>query len=295
MRYDEWWLLPSYQPDSEVKSSLAGRFILSSILYAHTHQMDSMDESLSCNKLKEGELSFSDAREMEVMDDELRLSDAREIELMDAEPSVGNVREIERKEDELSVSDVGTIEPMDDELNFWTSGSPTNYFGTSAAPLHAPSQYADYGFIAVLGLAQRLRVPFLPMTWQTAMAQIGEGGQAEISQAVANVETSFAFKRFKQTDYDPFREIVQEMVVLSHSAIQNHEHIVSLEGICWDIPHDNKVWPVLVFEKSQLGDLYKFANTKKFNVQSMTDKLNLCVDVGIAIRDMHCNGNILCS
>ena len=182
-----------------------------------------------------------------------------------------------------------------DTLNLWTNESTTISFGISAKPVHAPAQYANYGFIAFLGLAQRLRLPFLPITWQTALAPVGEGGQAEINQALVNNETSFAFKCFKRSDIDPLKEIVQEMVVLSHPVVQEHEHILSLEGICWDVTDYDEVWPVLVFQKSQLGDLYRFAKSEKFANQSIHDLLNICVDVGIAIKDMHRNGNMLYS
>ena len=169
----------------------------------------------------------------------------------------------------------------------------TKSFGSSATPTLASSQYANYDFIAVLGLAQRLHIPFLPITWQAGLGQIGEGGQARINQALANIQISFAFKHFDHPEPKPFQQTVQEMVVLSHPIIRDHEHIVRLEGVCWDIPSDHEVWPVLVFQKTHLGDLQRFARLKRFDNLSMADKLNLCADIGIAIRDMHHNGNIL--
>ena len=165
-------------------------------------------------------------------------------------------------------------------------------FGPSATSIYTSSQYTNYSFIAVLGLAQRLRIRFLPITWQAALGPVGKGGQARINQALANVQISFAFKRLNHPDRDPFRATVQEMVVLSHPMIQGHEHIVQLEGICWDIPQDHKVWPVLVFQKSHLGDLYNFTRLEQFKNLSMEDRFELCADIGIAIRDMHCNGNV---
>ena len=186
---------------------------------------------------------------------------------------------------------------MDQCLSFDEASSlgdhpSTISFGPCAKSTHTSGQYTNYDFIAVLGLAQRLGIRFLPITWQAGLGRIGRGGQARIYQALANAQISFAFKRFDHPDHDPFRETVQEMVVLSHPMIREHEHIVQLEGICWDIPQDNKIWPVLVFQKSHLGDLKSFTRLEKFKNLSMKDRLYLCVDIGIAIRDMHCNGNI---
>lgn len=174
------------------------------------------------------------------------------------------------------------------------SNPSTKKFGSSAGPVHASKKYADYGFIAILGLAQRLHVRFLPITWQVPLGQIGKGGQAGINEALANAQISFAFKIFGRPQRHPFREIAQEMVVLSHPMVRQHKHIITLEGICWDIPEDNQVWPVLVFEKSHLGDLYRFAGLESFKDLSIEGKLNLCADVGLAIRDMHRNGNMFC-
>src|ERR1700722_17256900 len=157
-------------------------------------------------------------------------------------------------------------------------------FGASATLVHPGEDYSEYGFIAVLGLAQRLKVDLLPITWQAPLGPIGRGGQGEINQALVNVQTSFAFKHFDHAKCDPFKEAIQEMVVLSHPVVQDHLHIVKLLGICWDIPQDDEVWPVLVFEKAHLGDLYHFAQSGKGKNLSLEDMLKICVDVGIAIR-----------
>lgn len=172
------------------------------------------------------------------------------------------------------------------------SDNNTKIFGSSAKPVYASKQYADYCFISVLGLAQRLRIPFLPITWQATRGRIGKGGQAGINEALVDAQASFAFKLFNRPQQHPFKEIAQEMVALSHPVVRKHEHIATLEGICWDIPDDDQVWPVLVFQKSHLGDLHRFERLEKFKNLSMNDKLNLCTDVGIAIRDMHNNGMI---
>ena len=83
------------------------------------------------------------------------------------------------------------------------------------------------------------------------------------------------------------------MVVLSLQVIREHKHIVRLEGICWDIKPSVQVHPVLIFQKTDLGDLHNFTMLEMFKCLSIEAKLNLCVDVGIAIRDMHRNGDVV--
>ena len=179
------------------------------------------------------------------------------------------------------------------EQSSLVSNPNAKILGPSATPIRPSERYEGYGFIAVLGLAQRLRIPFLSITWQAPLGPIGKGGQAEINQALINSQTSFAFKKFEYLQQDPFREAAQEMVVLSHRVIREHKHIVKLEGICWDIKPSIQVHPVLVFQKTDLGDFHKFTMLEKFKRLSVEDRLNLCVDLGIAIRDMHRNGSVL--
>ena len=166
----------------------------------------------------------------------------------------------------------------------------TKHFHPSATLASPAVKYADYSFIAVLALAQRLRIDFLPITWQAPLGAVGRGGQARINQALINVQTSFAFKHFDsmQPRY-PFKDILQEIVVLSHPSIRKHQYIVRLEGICWDFTEKDEVWPVLVFEKTHFGDLHDFARSERGRSLSIRDRLELCADIGIAIRDMHAN------
>lgn len=169
----------------------------------------------------------------------------------------------------------------------------TKEFGPSAKLSHSIAQYSNYGFITVLALAQRLGIPFLPMIWQASRGDLGRGGQSRVSQAFANLDTSFAFKRSVSIDEDsPFQAIVSEMIMLKQYEIDNHPYILTLEGICWEILGDDnqlQVWPVLVFEKSIHGDLFEFAKAGCGSSLSVQDKLKLCTDIGIAIRDMHLN------
>lgn len=162
------------------------------------------------------------------------------------------------------------------------------------------SRYADYSFVAILALAQRLNIDFLPFTWQPALGSLGEGGQAVINQALVKLQTSLAFKSYRETSdhrnsRNPLQEIVSEIIVFSYSSICEHPNILRLEGICWDISQEDQVSPVLVFETSSLGDLYHFKKSQGGQILSMEDRLKLCMDVGIALRDMHANRRYFCA
>jgi hypothetical protein len=163
-------------------------------------------------------------------------------------------------------------------------------FSASARRVRPAEAYSDYGFIAVLALIHRLAIDLLPITWQARLGSLGRGGQSAISQALVDIQTSFAFKRFDNNSLDdPYREVVQEMVVLRHPAVRDHPHIVQLIGVCWDISDSSHVWPVLVFKKTHLGDLGHFMQTGNGKNLHVEDKSRICVEIGIALRDMHQN------
>lgn len=45
----------------------------------------------------------------------------------------------------------------------------------------------EYDLLDFLGVAQSLKIDFLPITWQPALGKVGEGGTAVIYQALVNI------------------------------------------------------------------------------------------------------------
>ena len=151
----------------------------------------------------------------------------------------------------------------------------------------------EYNFITFLAVIQKLQVGILPITWQAALAPIGAGATSTVKEAAFDIETSLAFKCVSDKQKQNADEaaiigaVISEIIFLCHPYIRNHPYITELQGICWDIPSDNQVWPALVLEKSQYGDLYNFIISGVGRELSVTSRLKLCVDVGIAISDLH--------
>lgn len=162
---------------------------------------------------------------------------------------------------------------------------------------------ALYDFTTFLAVIQKLQIEILPITWQAARQPIGAGATGKINESLINLHTSFAFKCVadKQKESEAKERIIQalisEIIVLGHKSLRNHPNIVQLQGICWDVASDekggDKVWPVLVFEKSQYGDLYNFATRLVGRELCIAERLKLCVDIGTAILDMHFNSRFL--
>jgi hypothetical protein len=93
-------------------------------------------------------------------------------------------------------------------MSFLRSGVPVQ----SAAPATLRITGVHFDFLSFLGIAQSLKVDFLPITWQPALDTIGYGGTAKIRQTLVNIQMSFAFKRLILTEN--FQALVAEISVL---------------------------------------------------------------------------------
>ena len=180
-------------------------------------------------------------------------------------------------------------------VSFKTSGN----FSVSATLASAAATNTTYDIITFLGIAQSLNIDFLPITWDAEQASIGQGGTAEISQSSVDLETAFAFKRLssfnsafsegQQTTI--FKALIAELIVLGHKSIRGHDNINRLEGICWDIePESERVWPVLVFEKTRHGDLKTFMEHGAGTRLDLRNRLYLCAEIATAVSDLHLRG-----
>lgn len=171
---------------------------------------------------------------------------------------------------------------------FYKSGN----LSQNADLVKATTPELPYDFIGFLALVQWREVDVLPITWQPALDSVGAGGTAEIRQSLFNLQLSFAFKRIHlerlcPCDYrNAFRTLISEVLVLGHPVIRRHPNIIRLQGICWDVRPD-KVWPVLVFKKSQYGDLKRFMTSEPGEQMGIKDRLKLCRDIAAAILSMH--------
>ena len=187
---------------------------------------------------------------------------------------------------ELSASEDGTISAL---INFSRSGESRQSAGTTSGK--------KYDILDFLGVAQRFQLEFLPITWQSALATVGEVATAKIGQAMINVQTSFAFKLLKRSPFateeaQSLRALVAEISVLGHYSIKSGSRTPIFHGICWDVgPGGEQVWPVLVYEKSQYGDLRSFMASDSGKALDFEDRVELILDVADSVRILHAAGN----
>lgn len=166
--------------------------------------------------------------------------------------------------------------------------------------IETPSMNPHNDCISFLAVAQYYEVDFVFMTWETGRGKVGSGATSEIWQSSVSRRIDFAFKRTKlaersstdsQDEEKAYNAMVSEISVLRHPLIQHHQNIVNLEGICWEIPaQSEKVWPVLLLEKAQLGDLESFMLSAEGKAMTMHERLGICSDVANAIIALHSNG-----
>lgn len=184
-------------------------------------------------------------------------------------------------------------------------------------------QRTDYDLLKFLATVQAVQVQILSISWQHGRDPIGQGGTARVLETPVNVNTSLAFKHVAyqlvatqpnnhaSTQYgldsyqllmdavsalpesQVFRLLTVEVVALLHPIIRRHPNIAQLQGICFEVsPSDQRPWPVLVFEKSSLGDLLSFLASPVGRATGMDARIRLCADVVWAIAYMHMHGKI---
>ena len=191
----------------------------------------------------------------------------------------------------------------------WISGSDFE----SATPKRLD---VSYGLITFLGVAQKLGIKFLPITWQPALDHIGRGATAEIREASMSLRARFAFKRpIFQTSSDYWElesrilpALIAEMSVLADPSIRRHPNIIQLEGICWEILSGDGeavsrdkpieygkggIVPVLVFEKADDGDLSRFMIHSVGKTLNFRDRLEICAAIATAVAAMHSYSKLL--
>jgi hypothetical protein len=163
--------------------------------------------------------------------------------------------------------------------------------------LHEGDSHQD--LIRLLAIANALKVEILPLTWQPGLETLGQGGTGSVNQSYVNDRVSFALKRFRRVNPNPqltdrkfrslqFDAMISEMVVLRYPEVYAHPNVVRLEGICWEVVRPSgEVWPVLVFQKAELGDLRRALTLPEAKDIDLDMKIAICGDVAKALRIMH--------
>ncbi|KAM7189223.1 Protein kinase-like domain containing protein [Naviculisporaceae sp. PSN 640] len=155
-----------------------------------------------------------------------------------------------------------------------------------------------------LAAADKSRIDYLPLSWYSS-APVGRGGYATINESVVHANLSYAYRRAsnwrsdegngqeprdqsnssdlegKDQDYQP---AMMELTILAHPPIREHENIIQLEGISWEVvPEESRIVPVFVYERMPFGDLWRFRDSSEFETVGLPDKLALCMDIGKAL------------
>ncbi|KAI1109889.1 kinase-like domain-containing protein [Nemania sp. NC0429] len=167
---------------------------------------------------------------------------------------------------------------------------------------------ARLNLVTFLAVLQYLEVPTLSITWDSEKKPIGGGRTGRIAESSLKADSGLAFKRIgdeekaRDAGNEIFLPLIKEIAILRHRHIDGHPNINELQGISWDITPKShtadetagltrredafNIWPVLVFQKSEYGDLHQFATSPEGRKLSISDRLQLCVDVGNVLATM---------
>lgn len=166
--------------------------------------------------------------------------------------------------------------------------------GAEAGPNHQD-------FIKFIQHVIALKVEILAMTWDPALERFnGEGSLGTVSRGGVNADMTFSYKRFRPEPTDPrysdeqFRElqyaaIVNELTVLASPGLRDHDNIVRLVGICFELsPNNVDVWPVLVLLTANGGELARTAFIRKIVGEDIL--LRICGEIAKGLHALHRHG-----
>ena len=155
-----------------------------------------------------------------------------------------------------------------------------------------------HNFIRFLQYAVALRANILPLTWEPGLGAVGsDGAIGRVNQSLLNVQTSFAYKRFKpdvtnsQLSESQFREqqyaaMINEMCILSQPAIGGHNSFPHFVGVCFEhSPNATEFWPVLVMVKAERGDLEEYMSQEHAIGPQVS--LRICGEIANGIHAVH--------
>lgn len=174
----------------------------------------------------------------------------------------------------------------------------TSWKGTESGLSHlnllrisASDSHAD--LLAFLSTAQLNLTDFLPIAWYPSY-NLGRGAFAVLNQSPVKAKLSFAFKRLGQhgqrqdEDTEDFSSSVSELAILRHKPLSIHPNIIKIEGICWEVTAENdRILPVLVFEKATYGDMFQFRNMEEGQKLDLRQKISLCAQILDALYTLH--------
>ena len=159
--------------------------------------------------------------------------------------------------------------------------------------LHLCVSDSHVDLLAFLATAQANKIDFLPIAWYPSYF-LGRGGFALLHQSPVKAELSYAFKRLGKHSQAPNKETedfsssITELTILRHIPISTHPHVIRLEGICWEVTaREDRILPVLVFEKAAYGDLFQFRDTEEGKKLTVEQKVSLCAQILDALYTLH--------
>jgi serine/threonine protein kinase len=94
--------------------------------------------------------------------------------------------------------------------------------------------------------------------------------------------------------------MARELRILTHPPLQKHDNIISIFGVGWenDVLDEQYMWPVLVMEYGNRGNLRQYLQTPSEPI-AFSDKISLCRDVARGLDALHecgiVHGDLKCS
>jgi hypothetical protein len=170
------------------------------------------------------------------------------------------------------------------------------------SPTNANDRDFHFDLLSFISIVDKFKVDLVQLTWQPALVELGRGGTSTVQQAQIDSKFNLAFKRStewtderfadtKQQENARYKAITYELIALE--LLSSHPNVIDLLGITWETEaQTEQIWPVLLTQRSEQGNMAEFLSSKMGKDLDTKVKLGLCADIARACQAMHALGEL---
>ena len=187
-----------------------------------------------------------------------------------------------------------------DLMQAWTSNSLQSLLNTKSAGSEVATETPKKtnSLLTFFAIVQHYEIDLVPYMYEMEVLLAGSGATSNIRQKHLSKEAGLVFKVIRIRDAcgiddkeATYNALISEISVLAHESLRHHPGIVKIECVSFEVVEDDtQVWPVLVLQKAQYGNLDQFMRTEHGRKTTLKDRMEFCIQIASAVLALHTHG-----
>lgn len=165
---------------------------------------------------------------------------------------------------------------------------------TGNSTADSDTAFDSASLVDLLSAVVRYEVALLSIAPHYGLGAVGSGLSGQVSQFIADVSTTLAFKnaissnkRYDDNEDQDWYSLITEIAILQHPPIKSNPYVVNLEGISWQynkVDNVEAVWPYTITTKANRGDLDRFLTKQDISGEKRRE---ICAQILSAVKCLH--------